>query len=94
MRNMAVLVLASGFALLIQIGAAWGYVGPGAGISMLGALWGVLVAILLTVGFLLFWPVRMLMRRRRRSGEPLDAHPQPPEASARKGGERNLGHRT
>ena len=46
-------------------GPAMAYIGPGAGITMLGALWGVLVAIVLAIGSVLFWPIRALMRRRK-----------------------------
>ncbi|MFV1966825.1 MAG: hypothetical protein ACC628_15475 [Pirellulaceae bacterium] len=43
------------------------YVGPGAGITMLGALWGVLVAIVVALWAVLYWPLRSLLRRRRPS---------------------------
>jgi cytoskeletal protein RodZ len=33
---------------------------------MLGALWGVVVAILLAIGAVLLWPIRILFRRRRK----------------------------
>jgi hypothetical protein len=42
------------------------YIGPGAGITMLGALWGVIVAIALALGAVLFWPIRILLRKRRK----------------------------
>ena len=45
---------------------ALAYIGPGAGITMLGALWGVVVAILLAIGAVLLWPIRILLRRRRK----------------------------
>lgn len=41
------------------------YVGPGAGISFLGALWAVLVAIFLAVGGFLAWPIRSMIRKRK-----------------------------
>jgi len=44
---------------------AMAYIGPGAGITMLGALWGVIVAVVLAIGAVLFWPIRALMRRAR-----------------------------
>lgn len=43
------------------------YIGPGAGLSMLGAVWAVLAAIVFMVGGLLFWPVRAMIRRRRQT---------------------------
>ncbi len=47
------------------------YVGPGAGITLLGALWGVLIAIAAAVGFIILWPLRrVLFARNRRAAEP------------------------
>ncbi|MEO0424860.1 MAG: hypothetical protein AAF184_21165 [Pseudomonadota bacterium] len=41
------------------------YVGPGAGLSLLGALWGLLVAVVAAVGFIVFWPIRKMLRTAR-----------------------------
>ena len=41
------------------------YVGPGAGITFLGALWAVITAIVLAVGGFLVWPIRAFIRRRK-----------------------------
>ena len=49
---------------------ALAYIGPGAGITMLSALWGVVVAVALAVGAVLFWPIRALLRRTRRKPDP------------------------
>ena len=46
--------------------AALAYFGPGAGVTMLGAIWGVLLAIGFALFALLAWPVRALLRRRRK----------------------------
>jgi hypothetical protein len=62
-----ILALAAGMLVAGLPHAAAAYVGPGAGISMLGALWAVIVAIVLALGGLLIWPIRMMMRRRKRS---------------------------
>lgn len=43
---------------------ALAYVGPGAGLSLLGALWGVVVAILAALAFVVIWPIRQMIRRR------------------------------
>lgn len=43
--------------------AALAYVGPGAGLSLLGALWGLLLAIGAALGFVIFWPIRRARRR-------------------------------
>jgi membrane protein implicated in regulation of membrane protease activity len=45
--------------------AASAYVGPGAGLSLLGALWALLVAVAAAVVFLFAWPIRRMRRRKR-----------------------------
>ena len=49
--------------LALLPGLAMAYVGPGAGISMLGALWGLIVGVVMAVGVILFWPIRMMIRK-------------------------------
>jgi hypothetical protein len=44
---------------------AFAYVGPGAGLSLLGALWGLLLALLAATAFVVGWPVRRWLSRRR-----------------------------
>jgi membrane protein implicated in regulation of membrane protease activity len=46
-------------------GAAAAYVGPGAGLSLLGALWAVAVAVFAALFFVVMWPVRRMMKRRK-----------------------------
>jgi membrane protein implicated in regulation of membrane protease activity len=64
-------------ALWVQPAAA--YVGPGAGLSLLGALWGLVVAVAAAVGFVIAWPVRRLLRGRSasRGQETTAREPQP-----------------
>lgn len=50
---------------LVVSGPALAYVGPGAGLSFLGALWALLLAVLTALAFVVAWPVRRLLRRRR-----------------------------
>ena len=65
-RLPVILLVAAGLGLAV-VDPALAYFGPGAGITMLTALWGVVLAVLLAVGAILVWPVRALLRRRRRT---------------------------
>ena len=59
-------------ALLACSVAAWpaaAYVGPGAGLGVLTALWGLLIAVAMALGFILLWPIRRYVLRRRRAGD-------------------------
>jgi uncharacterized membrane protein YccC len=49
--------------------SASAYVGPGAGLSLLGALWALLVAVAAAVIFLFAWPIRRMRRRKREAME-------------------------
>jgi hypothetical protein len=57
-------ILAAVGAIMVS-GPALAYVGPGAGLSMLGSLIAVVVAIFVAVLGLLLFPIRMLLKRRR-----------------------------
>lgn len=46
---------------------AFAYVGPGAGITMLAALWGVLLAILAALGAVLYWPIKSMLNRKKKA---------------------------
>jgi hypothetical protein len=43
----------------------FGYIGPGAGLGLLGALVGLLLAVFSALGFIVLWPLRALLRKRR-----------------------------
>src|SRR5690606_4232719 len=45
--------------------AAQAYIGPGAGLSLLGALWALVVALGAALVFVCAWPIRRLLRRLR-----------------------------
>jgi membrane protein implicated in regulation of membrane protease activity len=45
---------------------ALAYVGPGAGLSLLGAFWALLVAVLAALAFVVLYPIRRLLRGRKR----------------------------
>jgi type VI protein secretion system component VasK len=44
---------------------ALAYIGPGAGIGALGAVVGLIVAVVAALGVVLLWPLRAAMRRAR-----------------------------
>jgi hypothetical protein len=51
--------------LLLASASAEAYIGPGAGLSVLGSLWAVIVGIGLALFAILSWPIRILWRRLR-----------------------------
>ena len=51
--------------LLTQISTAMAYVGPGAGISVLGSLLSILATIFVAIGAIIFWPLRKYIKRRK-----------------------------
>ena len=40
------------------------YIGPGAGLGLMGALIGLMLAVLGALSFVVLWPLRMLFRKR------------------------------
>jgi hypothetical protein len=52
---------------LVPLGAQ-AYVGPGAGVGMIGSLLAVLGAVLLAIVGLVLWPLRMIKKRWGRKG--------------------------
>lgn len=50
--------------LLLAATPAAAYVGPGAGLSLLTALWGVAAAVVAALAFVIIWPVRRMVKRR------------------------------
>jgi len=65
-RRAALLAIGAGAAVLAA-SPAFAYVGPGAGLTLLGALWGLILAVVVSVGFILLWPIRRMMRRNKRA---------------------------
>lgn len=62
MKNFSVFA----FALIFTLGLAqdaFAYIGPGAGLSMLGAFWGLVIAVLAALSFLLLWPIRRMFKK-------------------------------
>jgi len=53
------------YILLASISPAFAYIGPGAGISVLGSLLSILATIFIAIGAIIFWPLRKYMKRRK-----------------------------
>lgn len=51
-------------ALVVIALPAQAYVGPGAGLSLLSALWALVAAIAAAVAFIVLWPIRKAMKRK------------------------------
>ena len=64
MKILATMSLALLFMVSGTLPAA-AYIGPGAGLSLLGAFWGLLLAVVAALGFVILWPLRRLFRRDR-----------------------------
>lgn len=57
------------FSLFVFALPAHAYVGPGAGLSLLGALWALVAAVAAAVIFVIAWPIRRMRRRKREARE-------------------------
>jgi protein-S-isoprenylcysteine O-methyltransferase Ste14 len=69
--------------LALLSGSLEAYVGPGAGISVLGSLLGILATLFVAIGAILFWPVRKLMKRRKAASKAENTtESSPPESSS------------
>jgi membrane protein implicated in regulation of membrane protease activity len=61
--NLLVIPLAV-LGLLLYTASAEAYIGPGAGLSLLGALWALVAAVVAALGFIVLWPIRQSRKRR------------------------------
>ncbi len=66
-------------ALWLLVLPAHAYIGPGAGISVLGGIISVVVGVFVAIGAILLWPVRKAMKRRKAARESAPEQ-SPPEA--------------
>jgi hypothetical protein len=72
-------VALTGLVLSTLNGGAEAYIGPGAGISLLGAFWGLVLAVVTAIAAVVWYPLRKLFRSRpgprRSSTVSLEAQP-------------------
>jgi len=68
MNEKHVLPIALCITLCVLPGIAQAYIGPGAGITFIGSLVAILLAVLSAIGFILFWPVRRMLAKRKAGG--------------------------
>ena len=66
LKNLSIAGAVIALAPLLTAMPAQAYVGPGAGLSLLSALWAVIAAVGVAIGFVLLWPIRKMMRSKRR----------------------------
>ena len=59
--------------LLLLALPAQAYIGPGAGIPVIGSLIGIVVTIFLVIGAILFWPIRKMMKKKKAAEEVTDS---------------------
>jgi membrane protein implicated in regulation of membrane protease activity len=72
-KNIAKTVLTCILSLCLA-SPAFAYVGPGAGLSLLGALWGLLAAVVAALAFVILWPLKRMLKGRREKATSADAH--------------------
>ena len=73
MRNLVLCVLIATAWTIGIVGEAAAYVGPGAGLSLIGAFWGLVVAVLAALSFIIIWPFRRMFRKARQDRVPTTA---------------------
>lgn len=57
---------------------AFAYVGPGAGLGLIAAFWALVTAVVASLGFLLLWPFRNRIRRRKKAADATRNRPEGP----------------
>jgi membrane protein implicated in regulation of membrane protease activity len=55
------------FVVMLSAVPADAYVGPGAGVSLISSLVGVVIAIFVALGAVLAWPLRRYLKKRKES---------------------------
>ncbi|HMR33612.1 MAG TPA: hypothetical protein PKA13_17145 [Geminicoccaceae bacterium] len=71
-RNLPLAALAALGLATISLPAE-AYIGPGAGISLLGAFWALILAVAGAIGVVVWYPLRNMLRRRQPNRRPAGA---------------------
>lgn len=58
-------IVALAIILLAPLSPALAYIGPGAGISVVGSLLSIFATFFVAIGAIIIWPLRKLMKRRK-----------------------------
>ena len=69
LKQMLLLVM-----VLLISSNVYAYIGPGAGIPIIGSLLGMVVTVVLVVSAVLFWPIRKLLKRRKSNSSDKSEH--------------------
>lgn len=62
--------------LFVLAAPASAYIGPGAGISVLGSLVGIVAAVFIALFAIVAWPVRRMLKKRKQRNEVTAENPQ------------------
>lgn len=62
--------------LLVSNGPAMAYVGPGLGLATIGAILGGIGAVLLAILGLVWYPVKSMMKKKRKAAAPGEGKPE------------------
>lgn len=65
MSKSAVLLLRALLVSMLLVTPSVAYIGPGAGISVLGSVLGILATIFVAIGAIVFWPIRKFLKRKK-----------------------------
>lgn len=63
MMTVRIIAAIAAIFMLFMPATASAYIGPGAGASLAGSLLGVLAAIFVALGIVLFWPLRLMFKK-------------------------------
>lgn len=75
MKRLFCAVLALLLLQTVDAPPALAYVGPGAGLTLVGSFLGLCLAVLVALGAVLSWPIRRMLKLRREKTPPTEGEP-------------------